>query len=587
VEDEEGGDATGAGLPSIYSSKKNWTSSFAPQYIQKSGLLGGHSRLAVSDDEDDEDPPGFLDNPRALDSSTSTAGELETIRLADNEPPEDIVVESQQYVDRPNSIGLSQMGVKAYDPPGFDSPPSLRASSPVSSYVPPELPLGDDSPRFDAVWGTVYIAFVAMVFATSLMIWLTTSSRGVPLGDTIYQIIRSSWPLLFIDTLIAVAISAAWVYCMKNYSSVSVYALIVSVPVGFVFLSIYPRLMSYKSGWGGDTAQDRAMRWTSLVPLVLACLWIGLLYVGRHALDRSLVLIRLSCSILSSNRPLILLSAGIIGACCTISLVWLSMFTRLFLQGQSVVDHGKSSWILDPKSWALGAAYILMYLWTLGVLSGVQRCVITATVSQWYFHRHNVLQPSSARIVNAAVHYSLTAQFGTICLSSLLCLLARLPLIVLPKRVVGAVQLLAYSLVSQASVLSLTNPLALTNAVINGHGLVDSATTVGHTLATLGRSEGSLTAHRLAKILLSACRCVTALFMGFGGWIHAARYTSTGSLYGYIVGILAGLIGWFVIGIAEGTLSMIVDAAFICFAIDNSAGNGGHCPQADRLFGGY
>lgn len=100
----------------------------------------------------------------------------------------------------------------------------------------------------------------------------------------------------------------------------------------------------------------------------------------------------------------------------------------------------------------------------------------------------------------------------------------------------------------------------------------------------------------MAKILLSAARLATALSMGIGGWVYGARQeilegstsNTMGSLYGYLVGLIAGSVGWVVVGGIEGAAGMVVDACFVCFAIDFEGGidGVGHCREAWQAFGG-
>ena len=45
-----------------------------------------------------------------------------------------------------------------------------------------------------------------------------------------------------------------------------------------------------------------------------------------------------------------------------------------------------------------------------------------------------------------------------------------------------------------------------------------------------------------------------------------------GSLYGYLVGLIAGAVGWVVVGGIEGAAGMVVDACFVCFAVDFEGG---------------
>jgi hypothetical protein len=81
--------------------------------------------------------------------------------------------------------------------------------------------------------------------------------------------------------------------------------------------------------------------------------------------------------------------------------------------------------------------------------------------------------------------------------------------------------------------------------------------------------------------------------MGIGGWIYGAHREPldselTGSLYGYLVGMIAGTVGWVVVAGVEGAAGMVVDATFVCFAVDFEGGIGavGHCREAWNAFGG-
>lgn len=623
-------------VPSVYRSGKNWGSQFIPRYIVNGSTYGGDpssSRdpraYAVSEDEEYEDEANaFFDLERAanrankeyksVQSSTSSFGQasqqfphnepsssmgsqhLDSIQLNnrscqqyDNEPPADLTMDQQHKQQESVLPGVSV----PFNPEGFLPHETLESdinqAALENSQIPSEVQFPTpDMPRLDAIWGYIYFGLLACMCATSLMIWLKTSvPSSVPLGDTMYTMLKKSSGYLLFDTVMAVGISALWVFLMRKHATAVFYVSIVSVPFAMLGLTMYPLIMSYRSGNGGNTSQDKAMRWTSFLPLILGGLWVNFIYKGRHALTRSLGIIKLACSILSSNTPLMVFNCASVGVFLVATWVWIGMFTRVFLRGHTVLNHGIVSWVLDPRSWALGAFYIIMYLWSWGIIYGIQRGTTSAVVSQWYFHRHVFPQPSSSAITSAALQYSTSTNFGTICFSSLLVLLVRLPLYVLPSRIVGIIQIFFYNF-APASVIALTSPLALTNAVINSQGLVDSSRTIssmryldhGHNNPVTINAH-SWTAYRLAKMLLSAARSLTALFLGFGAWVHAACYTNGGSLYGYMVGLIAGFIGWFVVGATEGALSIIVDAAFVCFAIDN-AGRGGHCTEADRQFGG-
>ena len=197
--------------------------------------------------------------------------------------------------------------------------------------------------------------------------------------------------------------------------------------------------------------------------------------------------------------------------------------------------------------------------------------------------------------------------FGTICFSTLLTLAVRLPLLVLPRRLAGLFSLAAYSLIP-TPIATLTNPLTLTYASIHSQSLGVSARGISHLSfvapnqptalmpdAFAPGATPSLVPYRLAKLLLHATRFIMALALGFGGWVTTARQVEVagaagvkGSLYAYVVGLLAAAIGWGVLGATEGILGGILDALIVCWGSEVGAkgyGEARYCREAGELFG--
>ncbi|KAI9671226.1 MAG: hypothetical protein M1817_003733 [Caeruleum heppii] len=222
-------------------------------------------------------------------------------------------------------------------------------------------------------------------------------------------------------------------------------------------------------------------------------------------------------------------------------------------------------------------------------------------------------------VVLAAFSHATTTLFGTICLSTFLALLVRLPLLVLPRRLVAFLGLFSYAVIP-SSISALTSPLTLSYAAIHSQPLRPSATHLGAMPALAGSSPlitslpsrhstpssptSFLLPYRLAQLLLHATRLIMALALGFGGWISTARTLSIqsgvtgikGSLYAYVVGLIAGAIGWGVLGAMEGVIGGVLDAALVCWASEgrgggggrggSGGGGGGYCLEAEHLFGG-
>jgi hypothetical protein len=266
--------------------------------------------------------------------------------------------------------------------------------------------------------------------------------------------------------------------------------------------------------------------------------------------------------------------------------------------------------IIRFSSWWIGAAFVFMYMWTLSILNGVHRATTAATVSQWYFHRNAGPPTSSREIVLAALNHAVTTIFGSICQSTLLSLLIRAPLILLPRRI-GSMLTSLVTFWVPTPIVALTNPLTTTYAAIHSQGLATSARGLDQmdvvsaaipttaltprALRLRGQASGLLP-YRLAKLLLVATRLIMATGLGFAGWVITAKQLRIqlpdgvgmrGSAYAYVVGLMASFIGYSVLGSMEGILSGIVDAVLICYGSERrmERGHGRFCLEAAYLFG--
>lgn len=480
--------------------------------------------------------------------------------------------------------------------------------TPESDSVPQTVVLNAPTiPKHDPAWAHLFQIALFAMFATFVLVWLHTNTPTSkdPIGDTIYSALSGSINLLLWDTVITVVVALVWLALLREYVRALMLTLLVAVPVVLVSFSIYPFVSSFQGAWNGSSIQDKAMRWLAFIPAIMAGVWVASVYSGRHSLGKAINILEFACRIVSQSPALILLGFATLSLIVSFTWIWLSMFTRVFLGGH--ISKVKT-FVIDFNTWWLGFFFIMVYLWTLGVIAGVQRATSAATVSQWYFHRLNVPSPSSNQVVKASLLHAIGPLLGSICLSTFLALLIRLPLILLPRRLASLVTLCAYSIVP-TSLAALTNPLTLTYSAIHSQPLSISArglselhfvsktnpsTTINPT-AYAATSGSTLVPYRLAKLLLDATRFVMSFALGFGGWISVAHNIRLagggikGSLYGYLVGLMAATIGWAVLGAIEGVIGGVVDASVICWASE-TGGQGGanearYCREAGELFG--
>lgn len=546
----------------------------------------------------------------------------ETLRTdEDDDPPEDLMEDppSVQHLRKQTRTAEDE-----YESGGSEFEGTQRrllahshAVSGNGASLPGSAQPAIHQPRHDAFWGQVYLLALASMFTTWFLVYLHTQSPSTkqPLGDTVYTALHGSFYLLATYTLVATFVSLFWLAALRSYVRYLVYGILVAVPIILYSFSLYPLISSYKGSWHGSSIQDRLMRWSSLIPAALATLWILAVIRGRMAMQRAISILEFATKILGANPSLVLVGFSILGFIITFTWMWLSMFTRVFLSGHPSTRSTISKFVIDTSTWWLGVYFILVYLWTIAIAFGMQRTITSATVSQWYFHRLAVPAPTPQAIVKAALYHSTTTLFGTIALFTGLSLLVRLPLLILPRRLMMLLGIAMYSFIPSPIVV-LINPLTLTYAAIHSQPLSVSARGLSqmhflapndattalhpHAFAQHRRNDGwrsdsaPLLPYRLAKLILYATRLIMSLALGFGGWVTTARSLRVegagmrGSLYAYIVGLIAGAIGWGILGAMEGVLACIVDAVVVCWGTEvGSTGTGEvrYCREAGNLFG--
>ncbi|KAF2462322.1 plasma-membrane choline transporter-domain-containing protein, partial [Lineolata rhizophorae] len=641
-EGNEGDEARAHGFGGARGIKSSW----------KGGKIGARGRtkgVEALDEREESDDDGKRDEsvPASEKSAPSSKGKgklvdvelestmrdsMEELDRNDIENPDDNPPAFQKFRNPPRSPMRHAIIPEETDEETARRYP--RPPSPDRESIPPGAEGPMEHPRHDAFWANLYWICLASLFATFFLVFLHTStpSNKKPLGDTIYTTLHASFHLLSVYTLVSIIVALLWLAVLRAFVRPLVIMILVAVPILLLSFSLYPFISSFKGTWHGESVQDKAMRWLSFIPAILALLWTYTVWKGRRSLSKSTEILEFACKVLAQNPPLLFVGFATLMSVVVWSWMWTGMFTRVFLGGHL---NAKNKFVIDVSTWWLGVFFVLVYLWTLAVLSAVQRCTTAATVSQWYFHRLAPTTPPSRVVVQASLAHATSTLFGTICLSTLLVLAVRLPLLVLPRRLAGLVTLAAYACVP-TPIATLTNPLALTYAAVHSLPLAPAARALANmpfvsklspttTLSPRAvfdygaaraphakpprpaHAASALVPYRLAKLLLHATRAVMALALGFGGWVSTARLLRVtaaaaaggdagpgpgpgykGSLYAYVVGLLAAAIGWGVLGAMEGVLGGILDALVVCWASETGgrlAAEARYCREAGELFG--
>lgn len=463
----------------------------------------------------------------------------------------------------------------------------------------------------DQFFAWVYLIAMASLFATFVLVWLHTStpSSKKPLGDTIYTTLRGSFYLLAVDTVVSIIVALVWMAALRSFVKPLVALIIAGTPVVLFSFSLYPLISSYQGPDHGSRLQDVVLRYLAIVPGIGAIMFIWMVYKVRFALHRAIELLEFTSRLLAANPALVILGFGSLAFVVGWTWIWLWMFTRVFLGGY--FSATLSAFIIGAATWWLGAFFFVMYMWTLSVASGVVRGTTGGTVSNWYFHRNKQPASPSNAVVMEAFQHATNSTFGTICASTLLQLAIRLPLLILPQRLASLLSLVAYRF-TPASLSLLTNPLVITYASIHSVPLMESASRLSrmqflglHTPTTSltpssfsrqNRYGDALLPYQLAKLLLHATRYVVSLALGFAAWVMTARQLEgqlpdgvgfRGSAYAYVVGLVASLIGYGILGAMEGILTGVLDGVVVCYGSERKLGSGRltYCMEAAYLFG--
>jgi hypothetical protein len=278
----------------------------------------------------------------------------EESQMSTDQPPDDL------HIDIPlddeaesNASGYSDQSLRQAPPA-----PIYQSQAPDQSFhsYPPRQPLPDgalpgpvSAPPLaaishDSTWTAFYGLSMAGMIATAFMVWLGTETptSGTPLGDTIYSALHSAFPLLVSDAILAIGIALLWIILMRHALQPFIYLLLFTIPISMFILFLVPLIQSSRGRWNGDTIQDKAMRWGSIIPALIGVWWTYKMWKERYSLSRAVSIIALSGKIVRENQSLVLFSFSVLGGFIAFTFIWVLMFSRVFLRSYKVVEGGMS-----------------------------------------------------------------------------------------------------------------------------------------------------------------------------------------------------------------------------------------------------
>ncbi|KAG0793658.1 hypothetical protein G6F57_003569 [Rhizopus arrhizus] len=312
--------------------------------------------------------------------------------------------------------------------------------------------------------------------------------------------------------------------------------------------------------------KDTMLTWLSILPLVLNLL---------------------ACETIRSNPVIFIVPVLLLVTFIIFTIIWIILFNRLWLIGHlsDSPTLSKTIWIVNSYVYYLATFYIFFYMWTSAVLVYLEKFTLSAMVSQWYFHRNST---SSASVWRFAMIRGMNTSFGTIALSGFL--MATIQFLQLIIRL-----LKKYSKKSRPFATFIELVLSYIEPFVNivNHYTVALAGITSESFFSAANSSTKIFKRNLlsgifgdllTQIILQIGNSVIALASGLAAYVYATHQLH--SPHGLIVGLIGTLISCYISQFYSYTLMSIIDATFLCYAIDLDIGTV-HLSAAHTAFTGY
>ncbi|KAI7830664.1 plasma-membrane choline transporter-domain-containing protein [Gamsiella multidivaricata] len=444
----------------------------------------------------------------------------------------------------------------------------------------------------DPFFAALYVFALAVYLILGIVLIFTTSSSSLE-GQiyNVFSVMKSSAGMLTFVVLVSAALGTLWLVTLRSFTRPVVWATVLSVPCFAFGIFIWSMVSSFQGPRrdnGGRDPQDTGLTVLSLLPLGIGSLFLSVIYIRRQYIARTTAIIELACEILKDNPDMFYVSFGLMAVHVVFTAIWLLFFSRVFLIGHVESSVGAKKWVLEDNFYPIAIYFIFIYLWTSAVLGNVQRVTLANVVSKWYFHRHEPFAYHSSKITEPALINATTTSFGSVCLGGLFIAVLQTTTFLLKnlaKRLNDStfplfVFVVTCCRVVQGLVESFNN-YALIYVGITGESLfaaARSASKIFHRNLLWGLLSDFLT-----KLILYVYSTLLSILTGFAAFVFATHGLK--SPYGYVIGILAGIIPYYVNGFFTHIMSITIDATFLCYAIDLDT-NTCHCNKAHSAFGG-
>lgn len=412
-------------------------------------------------------------------------------------------------------------------------------------------------------------------------------------GST-FKTIKDSAGILTIIIATALIMGTLWLYILRSFTKIFVWGTVVCIPVTLTAIFIWTLVESLQNIYINEgekeefTVKDTGLTIMSFIPFVLNLVYIKVVFSNKHRISKTISVIELACDVCMYNPGIFLVSFLLLVTFVVFSIIWIIFFNRLWLIGRFQDKSSLSGgvWIINNYVYSLAAFYIFMYMWTAKLLIYIQRFSLSAITAQWYFHRK---EPSTntAPWKGALIRAS-TTSFGTLAFGSLI-----LAIIQFLQFIVR--NLKKYSKTSRPFAAILSFLLRLIDGIVStfSNYTISLSGITGENFCSAAASATKIFRRNLltglfgdllTQLILYIGASVIALSSGFGAYIYATH--NLHSSHGFVVGLIGTLMPWYLSQFFSYTMMSIIDASFLCYAIDLDTGLV-HLSAAHSVFSGF
>ncbi|ORX48223.1 hypothetical protein DM01DRAFT_1338689 [Hesseltinella vesiculosa] len=476
-------------------------------------------------------------------------------------------------------------------PENFPSQAAKQLSEsllPTTAAIPSVISSKTEKKYRDPVFMALYILCFGFYLASGLVILFTTSEKSIEklARGTTFATIKESAGLLTLMMALAIISGSVWIYVLRKMTKVIVWGTLFVVPASFVGMFIWSFSESlHKHSFGtGEFSQNKSLTVLSMIPLVISAMYSFLVYINRHKINKTITIIELSCDVMRFNPGIAIVSLILLAVFIVFTTLWITLFNRLWLMGLT----SGSNWIVSSNAYLWAVFHIFVYFWTAAILINMQRFALSAITAQWYFHRLDPQRMDTKQSWKIALYNASTTSFGTLAFGGLILSLVQL-LHFLTRHMKKYTRsnwpltsLVSAILTYVEALISNINNYVIGLAGITGDSFCASAK-AGTKIFRRNLISG-LVGDLITRLVLYIGSLVVSIASGLAAYVFASHQLH--SSHGYVLGFMASLAPLYISQFFSYTLMSIVDATFLCYAIDLDTGTV-HLTAAHDVFSGF